>query len=189
MSSVSLHPIIDNGFKKGDANKAGGKLACKCPSQSQRVVVQLGSQVAHNHACGCSKCWKPSGALFSLVAVVPKDKVSVVQNENKLRVVDPSAAIQRHACSQCGVHMYGRIENKDHPFYGLDFVHVELSDEEGWQEPQFAGFLPSLVENGMSESKMPEVKQVLSKNGLEAYDALSPPLMDVIEQASKKQSK
>ena len=36
-----------------------------------------------------------------------------------------SAAIQRHACKECGTHLYGRIE-KEHPFHGLDFVHVEL---------------------------------------------------------------
>ena len=28
--------------------------------------------------------------------------------------------------------MYGRIENKGHPFYGLDFIHTELSNEKGW---------------------------------------------------------
>ena len=39
------------------------------------VVVELGSQSLHNHACGCTKCWKPEGAIFSVVAVVPSDKV------------------------------------------------------------------------------------------------------------------
>src|SRR5207237_1202659 len=30
-----------------------------------------------------------------------------------------NAAIQRYACSDCGVHMYGRIENTKHPFQGV----------------------------------------------------------------------
>ena len=33
----------------------------------------------------------------------------------KFKAVDPIATIQRHACSACGTHMYGRIENKDPP--------------------------------------------------------------------------
>src|SRR5207245_4327248 len=48
----------------------------------------------------------------------------------KLQIVDASAAIQRYACKVCGTHMYGRIENKGHPFYGLDFIHPELFQEE-----------------------------------------------------------
>ncbi len=38
------------------------------------------------------------------------DKVKVTANEKKLKIVDESAAIQRHACKECGVHLYGRIE-------------------------------------------------------------------------------
>ena len=51
-SLPSLHPSIDNGLTKGDPNFAGGKLKCHCSSNP--VEVKLDSQVAHNHACGCS---------------------------------------------------------------------------------------------------------------------------------------
>ena len=44
--------------------------------------------------------------------------------------------------------MYGRIENTKHAFYGLDFVHTELSPQTGWQEPQFAAFVSSIIEAG-----------------------------------------
>jgi len=70
------------------------------------------------------------------------DKVAVTANGQKLKIVDPSATIQRYACTGCGVHMYGRIENKGHPFHGLDFIHVELSKESGWEEPRFALLSP-----------------------------------------------
>ena len=56
-----------------------------------------------------------------MVAVVPRDNVEVTENGDKLHVVDASATIQPHACKVCGSHMYGRIENEGHPFYGLDF--------------------------------------------------------------------
>ncbi|KAK4494346.1 hypothetical protein PRZ48_014644 [Zasmidium cellare] len=174
---VALHPLIDNGLKKGDPNFSGGTLECHC--LNDRVAVRLSSNVAHNHACGCSKCWKPSGALFSVVGVVPVSNLTVTANKQKLHVIDPSAVIQRNACKECGVHMYGRIE-KDHPFRGLDFVHAELSSEEGWQEPQFAAFVSSIIEQGFDANKMDEVRSKFKRVGLESYDCLSPTLMDLI---------
>lgn len=77
------------------------------------------------------------------------------------------------------MHMYGRIE-KPHPFHGLDFVHAELSDQKGWQEPQFAGFVSSIIEQGYPPKGMDDVRAKFKSVGLESYDALSPPLMDLI---------
>ena len=75
--------------------------------------------------------------------------------------------------------MYGRIV-KDHPFKGLDFVHVELSDQKGWQAPQFAAFVSSIIEQGHDPADMDAVRTKLKSVGLEPYDVLSPPLMDAI---------
>src|SRR6202007_3183223 len=122
MPSFSIHPAVDNGVKSGSPNFAGGTLFCKCASNP--VEVSIASQTAHNHVCGCTKCWKPAGALFSQVAVAGRDKVTVTKGADKLKVADAGAAIQRFACTGCGVHMYGRIENTKHPFYVLDFVHT-----------------------------------------------------------------
>lgn len=174
---TGLHPLIDNGLTKGDPNFSGGTLECHC--LNNRVQVKINGNVAHNHACGCSKCWKPSGALVSVVGVVPKENVSVVANKQKLHVIDRNAAIQRNACKECGVHLYGRIEQA-HPFKGLDFVHAELSDEQGWQEPQFAAFVSSIIEQGYAPEKMGEIRGKLKSVGLESYDCLSPTLMDLI---------
>jgi S-(hydroxymethyl)glutathione synthase len=185
MAKIAIHPSVDNGVKKGSDSFAGGTLACKCASDP--VTVAVGAQTAHNHVCGCTKCWKPQGALFSMVAVVPRDKVSVTANGQKLKVVDASAAIQRHACTACGVHMYGRIENTGHPFYGLDFVHTELSPQQGWSEPQFAAFVSSIIESGADPKEMGAVRGRLKELGLEPYDCLSPPLMDAIATHVAKQ--
>jgi S-(hydroxymethyl)glutathione synthase len=114
------------------------------------------------------------------VAVVPRDKLSVTANEDKLAVVDSSATIQRYACKGCGVHMYGRIENKNHPLYGLDFIHTELSPEQGWSPPEFAAFVSSIIESGANPANMGAVRSRLKAIGLEPYDCLSPPIMDLI---------
>jgi len=174
----SLHPKIDPGIQPAAKNFAGGDLICQCASDPVRVSVK--TQSAHNHACGCTKCWKPKGALFSMVAVVPRDKLSVTANENKLAVVDAGAAIQRYACKECGVHMYGRIENAKHPFYGLDFIHTELSPQPGWSPPEFAAFVSSIIESGVDPARMGAVRTRLRELGLEPYDCLSPALMDFI---------
>ncbi len=176
--AIAIHPSVDGGVKPGKAGFAGGTLRCKCASKP--VEIKVAAQTAHNHVCGCTKCWKPAGATFSMVAVVSRDKVSVAANGDKLKILDASAAIQRHVCSGCGTHMYGRIENKGHPFHGLDFIHTELSAEDGWSAPEFAAFVSSVIESGTKPDQMSAIRARLKSLGLEPYDALSPPLMDAI---------
>ncbi|WP_428541025.1 S-(hydroxymethyl)glutathione synthase [Profundibacter sp.] len=175
---VKIHPALDHGIQAGASDFNGGVLTCHCTSNP--VKVRVSAQTAHNHACGCTKCWKPEGAIFSQVAVVDRNAVEVIENADKLEIIDESAAIQRHACKECGVHMYGRIENKDHPFYGLDFIHTELSDDRGWSAPEFAAFVSSVIEGGVDPSRMDGIRARIRALGIEPYDALSPPLMDAI---------
>lgn len=177
-SNVSIHPAVDQGVNAGAADFAGGTLTCNCADSP--VEVTITAQTAHNHVCGCTKCWKPEGATFAQIAVVPRDNVSVTANAGKLNIVDASAAIQRYACEACGTHMYGRIENEGHPFYGLDFVHTELSDQDGWSAPEFAAFVSSVIEAGTRPEEMDAIRARLRELGLEPYDCLSPPLMDAI---------
>jgi S-(hydroxymethyl)glutathione synthase len=185
-NAISIHPAVDNGVKAGTPGFGGGTLSCLCTSNP--VSVSVKAQSAHNHACGCTKCWKPKGALFAQVAVAPRDSVSVSANGNKLKIVDPKAAIQRHACTGCGVHLYGRIENQKHPFYGLDFIHTELSRDKGWSAPEFAAFVSSIIESGFDPKRMGEVRSRLKQLGLEPYDCLSPALMDAIATHAAKAS-
>lgn len=177
-NAAKIHPVVDRGLTPAQPGFAGGTLVCKCTQDP--VEVRVDAQVAHNHVCGCTKCWKPEGAAFSLVAVVPRDKLRVTAHEEKLKVVDQSAVIQRHRCEACGTHMYGRIENKGHPFYGLDFIHPELFKEKGWAPPEFAAFVSSAIESGVKPDQMEGIRATLKDAGLEPYDCLSPPLMDAI---------
>jgi S-(hydroxymethyl)glutathione synthase len=177
-SAVAIHPAVDQGLKPAAANFAGGTLNCKC--STKKVSVSIKGQAAFNHVCGCSKCWKPGNALFSQIAVTPRANLSVTANEDKLKVVDPSAAIKRYACKECGVHMYGRIDNTAHPLYGFDFFHTELSSDQGWAPPEFAAFVSSIIESGANPANMDAVRARLRELHLEPYDCLSPPLMDLL---------
>jgi S-(hydroxymethyl)glutathione synthase len=184
---IALHPAIDYGFPKS-AKKgfAGGKLTCLCAVDP--VVVEVSSQSAHNHACGCTKCWKPEGAIFSVVAVAPTDKIRVLANEDKLTVVDENALILRHACMDCGAHMHGPVRREGHPFQGLTFIHTELSKDKGWSPPGFAAFVSSVIESGVPPSKMPAIRKRLKQLGLEPYDCLNPGLMDYLATSAAKKS-
>ncbi len=182
---VALHPAIDHGVKPTDPNFSGGTLVCLC--KTRPVKVRIEGQIAHNHACGCTKCWKPAGAVFSVVAVAPHDKVKVVENGDKLKVVDASALIQRHACTECGVHMVGPVE-RDHPFKGLDFIHPERFEHGGWAAPGFAAFVSSVIESGVDPSRMDGIRARFRELKLEPYDCLSPGLMDYIATWTAKKS-
>ncbi|WP_256829473.1 S-(hydroxymethyl)glutathione synthase [Pseudomonas sp. Pse1] len=178
MTEIKLHPSLDSGISPAATNFAGGTLQCLCTTD--KVEIAIDAQTLHNHACGCSKCWKPEGAKFAVIAVVPRANVSVTANAEKLAIVDDTAVIQRHACKECHAHLYGRIENKDHAFYGLDFVHTELSPQTGWSAPGFAAFVSSIIESGTPPEDMKAIRARLRSIGLEPYDCLSPDLMDVL---------
>src|SRR5260370_8712180 len=176
--ATAIHPAVDGGVKAGKTDFAGGTLSCRCSSSP--VTVSLEGNTAFNHVCGCTKCWKPKGALFSIVAVIGRGKVSVTGNGHKLKIGDEKARIQRHACTACGVHLYGRIEDKKHAFYGFDFVHTELSKDSGWSAPEFAAFVSSIIESGFPPARMGEVRARLKELRLEPYDCPSPALLDLI---------
>ncbi len=178
MTTMTIHPDVDNGIAPAAPGFTGGTLACHCSDRPVRLSIT--SQSAFNHACGCTKCWKPRGALFSVVAVVTREHLSVTENGDKLQIVDPHASIQRHACKDCGVHLYGRIENTRHPLYGFDFIHTELSPQRGWSPPGFAAFVSSIIESGADPANQGAVRARLREIGLEPYDCLSPELMDYI---------
>ena len=181
----SIHPTVDAGIKTKPATsniwsylsnqpKPGGKLQCKCSSNP--VVVKITAPAAHNHLCGCTQCWKPEGALFSQVAVVPRDHLSVTKNADKLTILDESVPIQRHVCRDCGTHMFGRVLDKTHHFYGLDFIHIELSKDDGWPPIQFAGFVSSIVESGTDAAELDAIREQIRSIGLQPYDEFSPQL-------------
>ena len=82
-AQLSIHRAVDSGIELGGPNFRGGKLVCKCSEKPVEIEVHANS--SRNHVCGCTKCWKPQGARFSMVAVVPREKLDVMANGDKLR--------------------------------------------------------------------------------------------------------
>ena len=186
MAQIAIHPGVDKGMKPAAKDFAGGTLRCLCATDPVEVVIT--GQCAHNHVCGCTQCWKPKGALFAQIAVVPRDKVRVSKNADKLAIINPNALIIRHACRACGVHMQGPVERPNHPFTGLVFVHTERSAEQGWAPPTFAAFVSSIIESGTKPDQMAAIRAQLNELGLPPYDCLSPALMDYIATFAAKAS-
>ena len=173
--ALTLHPAAG---KTAGPNASCTLLRCRC--QDNPVEITVDGPVYHNHLCGCSKCWKPEGSLFAQVAVTPAGSVAETKNADKLAVVDATQKIERYACKECGVHLVGRVTDKDHHFYGLEFVHPELADNDVQLPIEFAAFVSSLVESGTSPSFMSAIRKQLQGLSIPSYDAFSPELMDII---------
>jgi len=62
MARHSIHPAVDDGVKQGQSGFAGATLVCKCKTDPVEVAVD--NEYLFNHLCGCTKCWKPEGAMF-----------------------------------------------------------------------------------------------------------------------------
>ena len=178
--TVHIHPSIDSGVKQGSGSFAGGTLVCKC-KDGKPVKVGIKGDVAHNHACGCTKCWKPEGATFSVVAVVPRDSVSVLENGDKLQVVDavggdPAARLQGLRHPYVRPHReQGRIRST-----ASTSSTPNCSRKQGSAAPGFAAFVSSVIESGVKPDEMAGIRSRLKELGLEPYDCLSPALMDAI---------
>jgi hypothetical protein len=82
----------------------------------QYIRVSAPDPIRHNHLCGCSKCRKLAGVQFARPAVVSSDGLEIAANGDKLKVVDDCQSIRRHACKDCGAHLYGDVPNPDRHF-------------------------------------------------------------------------
>ena len=182
-ATVILHPAVsERAAPRGSVTSA----TLKCLCAEDQVEVRLTCPIYHNHLCGCTKCWKPAGSLFAQTAVVSSDGLEVIANQQKLRIVDATQSIERHACCECGVHVYGDVQDVNHHFYGICFVHPELAADGACGAPEFAGFVSSLIESGINPSLMEAVRRQLNSLGIPAFDAFSPELMDVIAYHGRK---
>ena len=186
MAKTKIHPAVDDGVKQGKSGFAGSTLVCKCATDQVEVAVD--NEFLFNHLCGCTKCWKPEGAAFSMLAAVPRDKVKVTQHEEKLKVVNKNAVLHRYACTECGAHMYDVVPDPNHVFHGFAFIHPDLSQQAGYAPPTFAAFVSSAIEGGVPPAQMGAVRSRLRELGIEPYDCYSPELMDIVATHAAKAS-
>lgn len=146
-SSVTIHPSVDHGVKEGPSHFHGGTLHCHCAHNP--VLVEVKSQLAA---------------------------------QSRARLHQVLEAQRRQVCGGgCraesfgyGAGKFGRIENKDHVFYGLDFVHSELSPEKGWAAPEFARLSQgSLITSQIRPMVCPAGKAASTGGGVSAEITLT----------------
>jgi len=184
--AVSIHPSVDQGVKQGSGNFAGGTLTCKCTQNP--VTVAIKGDVAFNHACGCTKCWKPAGATSqssgsSSVTIFRYGEWAEAQSRRPVR---------RHSAS-C-LQRLRRAYVRPHREQGASALRLRLHPRRAFQGkglgcPQFAAFVSSVIESGIKPNQMDGIRARLKELGLEPYDCLSPPLMDLLAtDAAKKKA-
>ena len=71
--ATTFHPSRSRQWHQARGCKLRRRHAVLQMFRRRRSPCRSRARRAHNHVCGCTKCWKPSGALFSQVAVVPRD--------------------------------------------------------------------------------------------------------------------
>ena len=176
--AVAIHPAVDHGVQPGAQSFAGGTLVCQCADRP--VKVRVASQSAHNHVCGCTKCWKPEGALFSIVAVVPRDKVRVnrtAEAEDR-RSLGDNSALRLHGAAACTCMAGSKTRD----------IRSMVSISSIPNCPARAGLVGAGVRRfrvvrdraGTKPDQMSGIRARLRELRLEPYDCLSPQLMDAI---------
>ena len=176
---VSLHPALD----RVSANAKVAELTCSCAADPVRAAIS--GQLYHTHLCGCTQCWRPEGALFSVVSLAGGNDVHVTAGAEHLRPVDPDARLTRFACARCGTHLYAETQDPTHHFYGTKLVHPDLASGP-IPVVEFAGFTASLIGGGLAPHAMNAVNHALHLRGVTAYDAFSPAIMDVLAWHDRK---
>ena len=175
--TVHIHPSVDSGVKRGSGSFAGGTLVCKC--KDKPVKVSIKGDVAHNHACGCTKCWKPAGATFSVVAVVPRDNVTVLRTATSFTLSMPrpqsSGTPARSARTCTAASRTRRIRSMG---WTSSIPNCSRKQAQLHRDSQLS--YPGDRVSGVNPSEMDGIRSRLKELGLEPYDCLSPALMDAI---------
>ena len=161
--AVSIHPAVDQGVQRGTPElrrrDAGVQMRRTAGQGEDRAASPPTTTSAAAPSAGSRE-----GALFSMVAVVPRDKLSVVENGDKLEIVDRSAAIQRYACRNCGVHMYGRIENQGAPVLRASTSSIpSCRRSSGWSAPSSPPSCRRSSNPAPSPSRWPTVRARLKE--------------------------
>ena len=179
MNTVSIHPSVDNGIKKGDSGFTGGTLVCRCA----RDPVIVGDRYADRV--------QPRVRLHQMLETTRRDVLrrrrvcratrSHQANANRLKIVDSvrrRSSVRRAGAA--GFTCMAASRTRSHPFYGFDFVHAELSTENGWAAPDLAAFVSSVIETAVRDRRDGRRARAAEGAGLPPYDSLDPPLMDAI---------
>ena len=176
----SIHPAVDNGVKPAIAEVRGRHADCKCSDEAGDGQHQ-GQRRPQPRLRLHQVLEARRARMFSVVAVVPRDNVTVTANAAEAqgrRSVrdDPAPRLQRSAACTCTAASRTRTIRSTASISS----HTELSPTRAGRHPEFAAFVSSVIESGVDPAQMAQIRARLKELGLEPYDCLSPALMDLI---------
>jgi len=112
--------------------------SCACGLVRYRAVGPL-SEMIH---CHCSDCRKRHGAAFATHVGVSKDRFTILQGHEAIRVYVTGADVQRSFCSVCGSNIasdspswdevYFTAGTLDTPLAGLRQLHIFVRSKAAW---------------------------------------------------------
>jgi len=80
----------------------------------------------------------PTERSFAQIAVGRADAVTRHDGDGRDKIAIVDRGRSSASCTSCGTHMFGRIENKDQPFYGPTSYHTNFRANRVGLEPIFA---------------------------------------------------
>ena len=140
MANLSIHPAVDQGRKP--APQIRGRYAAVRRQQGDGFDQGPGGQ----SRLRVHEMLEARQRLCSQIAVTPRAKR---QRHGERRQAEGRDRGRDHQaiCVQGLRRAHGRIDNKDHPLYGFDFFHTELSSDPAGAG-EFAAFVSSIIESG-----------------------------------------
>jgi len=181
--AVKIHPDVDNGVKPGTASPAAPSRASARPNRSPSASAAMWpittSVAAPSVEAGRRRVRADRSDRQGQVKVTATSRSSRLWTPRPPFSVTPARAVA-HTCMVVS-------RTKNHPFYGLDFVHTELSKKAAGPLRLSQRRCPPSSSPATSRRAWVRSAARLKELKLEPYDCLSPPLMDAIATHTPRQ--
>jgi hypothetical protein len=124
---------------------------CSCGSVKYRVADDF----AYALNCHCSQCRRATGAAFKPLAGIDRQKLTLVEGEDRLWIYGDEAGAHDVRCARCGSLLYSVVQNGDYAHVAMGTLtnqpsirpsmHIFTASKAPWEDiaddlPQHEGF-------------------------------------------------
>ena len=168
--AVSIHPSVDGGVESRarKTSPGGSWRGGYADEPSDWQLIPNPPTTTYE----LRQMLEPAGASFSIIAVVPRDKLAVTAKADKLKIVD---AVPRSSAmhARTAEFTFTAVSRMRSIRFMARVIHTELSPDTGWSEPTFAAFVSSIIESGADPANQGAVRSRL-KNSASNLTIASP---------------